>query len=53
LSAAVKEGHVGAGLDGVWLESDAFAASCHLVLWAVFSDRGKRKGVLEKDVGDE
>lgn len=28
---------------GVWLESDAFAASCHLVRWAVFQTELKEE----------
>lgn len=42
-AAVVKEGHQERGQMGIRLESDAFAALCHLEL----------KGVLEKDVGDE
>lgn len=38
------------GQMGLWLEKDAFAASCHFVCWAVFQAELEEK---EKDVEDE
>ena len=51
--AVVKEGCAGAGSDGSTAGERCLCSIMSLGALGCFSDRAKRKGVLEKDVEDE